>query len=170
MVKSMTRLRLLLGAASVLVALAAPVSASASCSTEIVTAAAVKGSIPGWYSPGCYSRASRLLGSDLRDYSDVPDMIAAARRRDILRKLRIAVARKAPSGKVTIRFTPAVGSIRVSIFAKRNGRFVVAAIGTLRGAGGTLRARLGKATRIRVSASYVGAGDRPVTVSTTLRR
>jgi hypothetical protein len=166
----MPRLRLLLGAACVLAALAVPATASASCSTEIVSAAATKGSIPGWYSPGCYRRASKLLGSDLRDYSDVPDLIAAARRRDILRKLRIAVAKRAPAGKVSIRFTPPVGSIRVSIFAKRSGRFVVAAIGTLHGAGGTLKARLGKATRIRVSASYVGAGDRPVTVSTTLRR
>ncbi len=69
-----------------------------------------------------------------------------------------------------MRFSPSVGSIRVAIFARRNGRFVVAAIGTLRGTGGTLRARLGTATRVRVSASYVGAGDRPVTVSTTLRR
>jgi hypothetical protein len=166
----MTRLRLLVGAASVLFALVVPVSASASCASEIVSAAAVKGSIPSWYSPGCYKRATRLLGSDLRDYSDVPDMIAAARRRDVLRRLRIAVAKKAPSSRVSIRFTPAVGSIRVSIFAKKNGRFVVAAIGTLRGAGGTLKARLGKATRIRVSAGYVGAGDKPITVSTTLRR
>jgi hypothetical protein len=166
----MPRLRLLLGAACVLVALAVPVTASASCSTEIVSTAVTKGSIPGWYSPGCYRRASKQLGSDLRDYSDVPELIAAARRRDILRRLRIAVARKAPAGKVSIRFTPAVGSIRVAVFAKRNGRFVVGAIGTLRGAGGTLKARLGRATRIRVSASYVGAGDRPVTVSTKLRR
>ena len=56
------------------------------------------------------------------------------------------------------------------MFAKRNGRFVVAAVGTLRGAGGTLKAKLGKATRIRVSASYAGAGDKPITVSTTLKR
>jgi hypothetical protein len=166
----MSRLGLLLAAACVLAALAVPVTASASCSTEIVSTAVTKGSIPGWYSPGCYRRASKQLGSDLRDYSDVPELIAAARRRDILRRLRIAVARKAPAGKVSIRFTPAVGSIRVSIFARRSGRFVVAAIGTLRGAGGTLEARLGKTTRIRVSASYVGAGDRPVTVSTTLKR
>jgi hypothetical protein len=166
----MSRLGLLLAAACVLAALAVPVTASASCSTEIVSTAVTKGSIPGWYSPGCYRRASKQLGSDLRDYSDVPELIAAARRRDILRRLRIAVARKAPAGKVSIRFTPAVGSIRVAVFAKRNGRFVVGAIGTLRGAGGTLKARLGRATRIRVSASYVGAGDRPVTVSTKLRR
>jgi hypothetical protein len=166
----MSRLGLLLAAACVLAALAVPVTASASCSSEIVSTAATKGSIAGWYSPGCYRRASKQLGSDLRDYSDVPELIAAARRRDVLRRLRIAVARKAPAGKVSIRFTPAVGSIRVAVFAKRNGRFVVAAIGTLRGAGGTLKARLGRATRIRVSASYVGAGDRPVTVSTTLRR
>ena len=97
-------------------------------------------------------------------------MIAAAKRRDILRKLRIAVARKAPGSRVSVKFSPAVGSIRVSVFAKRNGRFVVAAIGTLQGAGGTLKARLGKAKRIRVSAGYVGAGDRPVTVTTTLKR
>jgi hypothetical protein len=166
----MSRLGLLLAAACVLAALAVPVTASASCSTEIVSTAVTKGSIPGWYSPGCYRRASKQLGSDLCDYSDVPELIAAARRRDILRRLRIAVARRASAGKVSIRFTPAVGSIRVSIFARRSGRFVVAAIGTLRGAGGTLEARLGKATRIRVSASYVGAGDRPVTVSTTLKR
>jgi hypothetical protein len=166
----MTRPRLLLAAVSLLAALALPASASASCASEVVTAAAVNGSIPSWYSPGCYRRASKLLGSDLRDYSDVPDLISAARRRDTLRRLRIAIARTAPRGKVAIRFTPAVGSIRVAIFARRNGRFVVAAIGTLRGAGGTLRAKLGKARRIRVSAGYVGAGDRPVTVSTTLRR
>jgi hypothetical protein len=46
----------------------------------------------------------------------------------------------------------------------------VAAVGTLRGARGTLRAKLGKATRIRVSVSYIGAGDKPVTVFKTLRR
>ena len=40
----------------------------------------------------------------------------------------------------------------------------------MRGTGGTLKARLGKATHIRVSASYVGAGDKPITVSTTLKR
>jgi hypothetical protein len=165
----MTRFRLLVAAASVLVALVLPVSASASCPSEIVVAA-TKGSIVSWYSPGCYMRAAKLLGSDLRDYSDVPDLIAAAKRRDILRKLRIAVAHRAPGGRVDVKFTPAVGSIRVSVFARRNGRFVVAAIGTLRGAGGTLRARLGKAKRIRVSAGYVGAGDRPITVSTTLKR
>jgi hypothetical protein len=165
----MTRFRLLLAAASVLLALVLPVSASASCASDIVVAA-TKGGIASWYSPGCYTRAAKLLGSDLRDYSDVPDMIAAAKRRDILRKLRIAVARKAPGSRVSVKFTPAVGSIRVSVFAKRNGRFVVAAIGTLQGAGGTLKARLGKAKRIRVSAGYVGAGDRPVTVTTTLKR
>jgi hypothetical protein len=169
-VKDVTRFRLLLAAASVLLALVLPVSASASCAQDIVSVAATTGSIASWYSPGCYTHATRLLGSDLRDYSDVPDLIAAAKRRDSLRKLRIAVARRAPGGKVRVKFTPAVGSIRVSVFARRNGRFVVAAIGTLRRAGGTLRARLGKATRIRVSARYVGAGDRPITVSTTLRR
>jgi hypothetical protein len=166
----MTRFRLLLAAAGALLALAVPASASASCATDIVAVAATKGSIPSWYSPGCYSRANKLLGSDLRDYSDVPDLIAAAKRRDTLRKLRIAVAKRAPGSKVKVTFSPAVGSIRVSVFAKRNGRFVVAAIGTMRGAGGTLRAKLGKATRIRVSASYLGAGDKPITVSTTLRR
>jgi hypothetical protein len=164
-----TRFRPLLAATGLLLALVLPVSASASCANEIVTVA-VKGSIPSWYSPGCYLRANRLLGSDLRDYSDVPDLIAAAKRRDTLRRLRIAVAKRAPGSRVRVAFTPAVGSIRVSIFAKRNGRFVVAAIGTVRGAGGTLRARLGKATRIRVSASYVGAGDKPITVSSTLER
>jgi hypothetical protein len=168
-VKEVTRFRLLLASASVLIALVLPVSAAASCPSEIVVAA-TKGSIVSWYSPGCYMRAAKLLGSDLRDYSDVPDLIAAAKRRDILRKLRIAVAHRAPGGRVDVKFTPAVGSIRVSVFARRNGRFVVAAIGTLRGAGGTLRARLGKAKRIRVSAGYVGAGDRPITVSTTLKR
>jgi hypothetical protein len=165
----MTRFRVLVAAASVLFALLLPVSASAGCASEIV-AAATKGGIAGWYSPGCYKGTSRLLGSDLRDYSDVPDLIAAARRRDVLRRLRIAVARKAPGGRISVTFTPAVGSIRVSVFARRSGRFVLAAIGTLRGAGGTLGARLGQARRIRVSARYVGAGDRPVTVSTTLRR
>jgi hypothetical protein len=166
----MTRFRLLFAAASVLLALVLPVSASASCASEIVSVAATRGTIVSWYSPGCYTRATRLLSSDLRNYSDVPDLIAAARRRDILRKLRIAVARKAPGGRVSVRFTPAVGSIRVSVFARRNGRFVVAAIGTLHGAGGTLKARLGKARRIRVSSGYVGTGDRPITVSTTLKR
>jgi hypothetical protein len=166
----MTRFRLLLAAASVLLALVLPVSASASCADDIVAAAATKGSITSWYSPGCYTRATKLLGADLRDYSAVPDLIAAAKRRDALRKLRITVARKAPGGKVSVVFTPAVGSIRVSVFAKRHGRFVVAAIGTLRGPGGTLKARLGKAKRIRVSAGYVGAGDRPITVSLTLKR
>jgi hypothetical protein len=166
----MTRFRLLVAAASVLTALVLPVSASASCSTDIVTVAATKGTITPWYSAGCYTRAVKLLGSDLKDYSDVPDLIAAAKRRDILRKLKIAVAKRAPSSRVKIAFTPAVGSIRVSIFAKRSGRFVVAAIGTLSGAGGTVKAKLGKATRIRVSAGYVGSGDKPITVSTTLKR
>jgi hypothetical protein len=168
-VRDMTRLRLLCAAAGLLLALLLPVSASASCADDVV-AAATKGSIPGWYSPGCYSRASRELGSDLRDYSDVPDLIAAARRRDILRRLRIAVARRAPSGKLRVTFTPVVGSIRVSVFAKKHGRFVVAAIGTMSGTGGTIKARLAKATRIRVSASYVGAGDKPITVSARLKR
>ena len=165
----MTRLRLLCAAAGLLLALVLPVSASASCGDDVV-AAATKGSIPTWYSPGCYTRASKLLGSDLRDYSDVPDLIAAARRRDALIRLRIAVARRAPAGRVRVTFTPAVGSIRVSVFAKKHGRFVVAAIATLSGSGGTIRARLGKARRIRVSASYAGAGDKPITVSTTLKR
>ena len=131
----MTRLRLLCAAAGLLLALVLPVSASASCADDVV-AAAGKGSIVNWYSPGCYSRATRLLGSDLRDYSDVPDLIAAARRRDTLRRLRIAIARRAPSSKVRVTFTPAVGSIRVAVFAKRHGRFVVAAIGTMQGSGG----------------------------------
>jgi hypothetical protein len=166
----MTRIRLLLAAAGTLLALGLPVSASASCANDIVTVAAAKGAIVSWYSPGCYQRANKLLGSDLRDYSDVPDLIAAAKRRDTLRKLQVAVAKRAPGSKVKVTFTPAVGSIRVSVFAKKNGRFVVAAIGTLQGAGGTLKAKLGKATRIRVSASYAGAGDRPITVSLTLKR
>jgi hypothetical protein len=165
----MTRFRLPIAVACLLLALVVPVSASASCADDVVLAA-TKGSIASWYSPGCYARASKLLGSDLRDYSDVPDLIAAARRRDALRRLRIAVGARAPGGKVAIAFTPSVGSVRVAVFAKRNGRFVVAAIGTLRGSGGTLHARLGKATRIRVSAGYVGMGDRPVTVSSTLKR
>ena len=102
--------------------------------------------------------------------SNVTTRNLTARRRDVLHRLRIAVAKTAPGSKVKLTFRPSVGSIRVSIFAKKHGRFVVSAIGTMRGAGGTLRARLGKATRIRVSAGYVGAGDRPVTVSTTLKR
>jgi hypothetical protein len=166
----MTRFRLLLAAMGVLLTLALPVSASASCATDIVTVAVKQGSVPSWYSPGCYKRAVKLLGSDLRDYSNVPDLISAAKRRDTLRKLKIGVAKTAPGQKVKVTFSPAVGSIRVSVFARKHGRFVVAAISTLRGAGGTLKAKLGKATRIRVSASYVGAGDKPVTVSTTLQR
>jgi hypothetical protein len=166
----MTRFRLLVAAASVLAALVLPVSAFASCSTDIVTVAATKGSIAPWYSPGCYTRATKLLTSDLKAYSDVPSVINAAKRRDVLRKLKIAVAKKAPSSRVKVTFSPIVGSIRVSIFAKRSGRFVVAAIGTLGGSGGTLKAKLGKATRIRVSAGYVGSGDKPITVSTTLAR
>jgi hypothetical protein len=166
----MTRFRLLLALAGALLALAVPAAASASCATDIVAVAATKDSIPSWYSPGCYLRATKLLGSDLRDYSDVPDLIAAAKRRDTLRKLKVAVAKRAPGSKVKVTFSPAVGSIRVSVFAKRSGRFVVAAIGTMRGAGGTLKAKLGKASRIRVSASYVGAGDKPITVSLTLKR
>ena len=56
------------------------------------------------------------------------------------------------------------------MFAKKNGRFVLAALGTMKGASGTIKAKLGKATRIRVSAGYVGSGDTPVTVSLTLTR
>ena len=56
------------------------------------------------------------------------------------------------------------------MFARKNGRFVLAALGTLQGSSGTLKAKLGKATRIRVSAGYVGSGDTPVTVTTTLKR
>jgi hypothetical protein len=161
-------------AVGVLVTCALPASASAAsipstCPTEIVSAA-VTGSVPSWYSQGCYSRALKLLGSDLRDYSDVPDIIATARRRDVLLRLHIAIGKKAPGSRVTIALSPAVGTIRVSIFAKNKGRFVLAAIGILRGSGGTLKGKLGKATRIRVSAGYVGSGDTPVTVTATIKR
>ena len=88
----------------------------------------------------------------------------------MLLRLHLTVTRRAPKSVVTIGFSPAVGAIRVSVFARRNGRFVLAALGTLQGSAGTLRAKLGKATRIRVSAGYVGSGDTPVTVTTTLKR
>jgi hypothetical protein len=169
----MTRLRLTLAAIGALLAFAVPASArqvaAPPCATDIVTAATT-GTVSAWYSQGCYSRSVKLLGSDLRDYSDVPDIIALAKRRDALVRLHIAVGKRAPSSKVSIKLSPAVGAIRVSIFARKNGRFVVAAVGTLRAGGGTLKAKLGKATRIRVSAGYVGSGDKPVTVSTTLKR
>jgi hypothetical protein len=159
----------MLAASSLLLALAVPVSASASCSTDIVSLA-TRGSVPGWYSPGCYKRALKLAGPDLSAYSDVPAVIALASRRDVFLRLRLTVARRAPKSVVSIAFSPAVGAIRVSVFARKNGRFVLAALGTLQGPGGTLKAKLGKATRIRVSAGYVGSGDAPVTVTTTLKR
>jgi hypothetical protein len=152
-----------------LLALAVPVSASASCSSDIVSLA-TRGSVPAWYSPGCYKRAVKLVGPDMSAYSDVPSVIALANRRDVLLRLHLTVARRAPKSVVTISFSPAVGAIRVSVFARKNGRFVLAALGTLQGSGGTLKAKLGKATRIRVSAGYVGSGDTPVTVTTTLKR
>jgi hypothetical protein len=165
----MPRRRLLTLLASALVLLAVPVSASASCGNDVLQAAA-RSSLTLWYSPGCYKQATKLLTPDLRQYSDAPDEINTAARRDRTRKLKVAVAKTAPGGKVKVGFSPAVGTIRVSVFAKKNGRFVVAAIGTLRGTGGTLKAKLGKATRIRVSAGYPGSGDTPITVSLTLKR
>jgi hypothetical protein len=168
----MLRSRLLPVLAGVLVLLALPVSSPAgtsTCGTEIVTAA-VESSVTSWYSPGCYRQAAKLVTPDMRAYSDVPAVVAAAAHRDLLRKLHIGVAKKAPGSVVRLAFSPSVGTIRVSVFARKNGRFVVAAIGTLHGAGGTLKAKLGKATRIRVSAGYVGSGDTPITVSLTLKR
>jgi hypothetical protein len=166
-----TRTRLVLLPLVVLALLAAPLPASAAgnCGTEVITSV-LKGSLTAWYSPGCYSRATKLLTPDLRNYSDAGDVISTAARRDRLRKLKLAVAKKAPNSRISIRFTPAVGTIRVSVFAKRNGRFVLAALGSMKGTSGTLKAKLGKATRIRVSAGYVGSGDKPVTVSLTLTR
>ncbi len=165
----MPRVRLMLLVSSLLMALAGPVSASASCSSDIVDQA-TSGAVPGWYSPGCYKRALELVGPDTSAYSDVPSVIALASRRDVLLRLHLTVGRRAPRSVVSISFSPAVGAIRVSVFARRNGRFVLAALGTLQGSGGTLKAKLGKATRIRVSAGYVGSGDTPVTVTTTLKR
>lgn len=165
----MPRVRLMLAVSSLFLGLAVPVSASASCSIDIVTQA-VSGSVPGWYSPGCYKRALKLAGPDLSAYSDVPSVIALASRRDVLLRLHLTVARRAPKSVVTISFSPSVGAIRVSVFARKNGRFVLAALGTLQGSTGSLKAKLGKATRIRVSAGYVGSGDTPVTVTTTLKR
>jgi hypothetical protein len=161
--------RLLTG---VLVLLALPASAAAggsSCGTAILTSA-LQTSLTAWYSPGCYAQATRLLTPDLAAYSDAPTAIAQAAHRDQLRTLHVAVAKKAPAGRVRITFTPPVGAIRVSVFARTGGRFVVAAVGTLSGAGGSLKAKLGRATRIRVSAGYVGSGDTPTTVTLTLRR
>jgi hypothetical protein len=159
--------------AGVVVLLALPLSSAAAgtstCGTEIVTTA-VQTSLANWYSPGCYAQAAKLVTPDMRAYSDVPAVIATAARRDRLRKLHITVAKKAPRSVVRIAFSPAVGTIRVSVFARKSGRFVVAAIGTLHGAGGTMKAKLGKATRIRGSAGYVGSGDTPVTVALTLKR
>jgi hypothetical protein len=168
----MLRPRLLPLLAVALALLALPVSSTAAtstCGTEIVTAA-VTSSVTSWYSPGCYKQAARLVTPDMRAYSDVPAVVSAAAHRDLLRKLHITVAKKAPGSVVRIAFSPSVGTIRVSVFARKNGRFVAAAIGMLRGSGGTLKAKLGKATRIRVSAGYVGSGDTPVTVSLTLKR
>ena len=169
-----SRLATLLAGALVLLAL--PVSSPAgtsTCGTEIVTAAATT-SLVNWYSPGCYAQAARLVTPDMRTYSDIPTLISAAGHRDLLRPLQIAVAKKAPGGKVHITFTPTVGSIRVSVFVRtggKGGRFVVAAVGTLRGAGGVLKSKkVGKGARIRVSAGYVGSGDTPRTVTLTLAR
>jgi hypothetical protein len=163
------RFRLMLAASSLLLALAVPAYASASCSSDIVSQA-TSGSVLGWYSPGCYKRALKLVGPDQRGYTDIPGLIALASRRDILLRLHMAVATRAPNGVVSIQLAPTVGAIRVSVFARKNGRFVLAALGTLQGSGGTLKAKLGKATKIRVSAGYVGSGDTPVTVTTTLKR
>lgn len=151
--------------------LVTPLSASAAgnCGTEVLVTAAKGASIP-WYSPGCYTRATKLLTPDLKNYSEAPAAISAAARRDRLHKLRLLISKKAPRSRISIAFSPAVGTIRVSVFAKKNGRFVLAALGTMKGAKGTIKAKLGKATRIRVSAGYVGSGDTPVTVSLTLTR
>jgi hypothetical protein len=164
-----TRLVPLLVGAVVLALPASSAAGTSTCGTEIVTTA-LQASLTNWYSPGCYAQAAKLETPDMRAYSDVPAVVSTAAHRDRLRKLHIAVAKKAPRSVVRITFSPTVGSMRVSIFARKNGRFVVAAIGTLRGAGGTLKAKLGKATRIRVSAGYVGSGDTPATVTLTLKR
>jgi hypothetical protein len=146
-----------------------PAPAAGTCATEVLAAATGGAAIP-WYSAGCYRRAARLVTPDVRAYSDAPQLITAAARRDRLRRLRVTVAKKAPASRLSIRFSPAVGSIRVSVFARKHGRFVLAGLGTLTGTNGTLRARLGSATRIRVSAGYVGSGDKPVAVLLTLTR
>jgi hypothetical protein len=167
--EAVTRLRLTLLAACLLPALLIPATASASCSADIVSLA-TRGSVSAWYSPGCYTHALKLVGPDERSYSDIPSLITLASRRDLLQRLRLTVAKRAPKSVVTIKFSLAVGAMRVSVFARKNGRFVLAALGTLQGPGGTLKARLGTATRIRVSAGYVGSGDTPVTVTTTIKR
>jgi hypothetical protein len=164
-----TRLRLTLLAGSLFAALVIPASASANCSADIVSLA-TRGSVAAWYSPGCYTHALKLVTPEQRAYSDIPGLITLASRRDVLQRLRLTVAKRAPKSVVTIKFSLAVGAIRVSVFARKNGRFVLAALGTLQGPGGTLKARLGKATRIRVSAGYVGSGDTPVTATTTIKR
>ena len=168
------RLSPLLAGALLLLALPGASSAGTStCGTEIVTAAA-ETSVVNWYSPGCYRQAAKLVTPDMRAYSDIPTVISTAARRDLLRPLRITVAKKAPGGKVKIAFSPTVGSIRVSVFVRtggKGGRFVVAAVGTLRGAGGTLKSKkIGKGARIRVSAGYLGSGDTPRTLTLTLAR
>ena len=71
---------------------------------------------------------------------------------------------------MTITFSPAVGSIRVSVFAGGADASWSPRSARCPGLAGTLKAKLGKATRIRVSAGYVGSGDKPVTVTTTLKR
>jgi hypothetical protein len=164
-----TRLVPLLVGAVVLALPASSAAGTSTCGTEIVTTA-LQTSLTSWYSPGCYVQAAKLETPDMRAYSDVPAIISTAAHRDRLRKLHITVAKKAPRSVVRITFSPPVGTMRVSIFARKNGRFVVAAIGALHGAGGTLKAKLGKATRIRVSAGYVGSGDTPGTVALTLKR
>jgi hypothetical protein len=167
----LTRTRLAFLPLLALALFATPIQASAAgtCGTEVLTTV-LKGSSVAWYSPGCYTRATKLMTPDIKAYSDAGAVITTAARRDRLRKLKLAVAKKAPNSKLAIRFTPAVGTIRVSVFAKKNGRFVLAALTTMKGAGGTVKAKLGKATRIRVSAGYVGSGDKPLTVSLTLKR
>jgi hypothetical protein len=172
----MRRSRLVPLVAGALLLLALPGTSSAgssTCGTEILTTAA-QSSVSNWYSPGCYKQAAKLVTPDMSAYSDIGSVISTAARRDLLRPLRIAVAKKAPGGKVKITFSPTVGSIRVSVFVRKGGkggRFVVAAIGTLRGAGGTLKSKkVGKGARIRVSAGYVGSGDTPRTITLTLAR
>jgi hypothetical protein len=153
-------------------ALMAPLSgadaARPNCGTEIVKTS-VKGNLSAWYSRGCYARALKLLTPDLKQYSDAPAVISTAARRDRLRKLRVTVAKRAPNGRVKLTFKPSVGTIRVAIFAKKGGRFLPAAVVSVKGSGATVKARLGKATRIRVSLGYVGSGDRPVVLSATVR-
>jgi hypothetical protein len=169
----MLRTRLIAVTIACAAALGGPLSGSyaakPNCGTEILTTS-VKGNLSAWYSKGCYARALKLLTPDLKQYSDAPAAISTAARRDRLRKLRIVIAKRAAHGRVKITFTPAVGTIRVAIFAKKGGRFVPAAVTSVRGKRATIRARLGTAKRIRVSVGYVGSGDRPIVVSTTVKR